>query len=75
MKVKRELLDWQKLGLQQTATGYGKKLTTPYKVSIGSRWYRVYCCIYSNSGLLYVDSKRHNVSSATLENAISAMEG
>ena len=44
--VKCDPLWWHDQGLQQTATGYGKKLTTPYKAFFLNRWYRVYatCC-------------------------------
>jgi hypothetical protein len=41
-------------GLRQTASGYGNKLATPYQVQINSRWRRVYCCCFSNSGTCYV---------------------
>ena len=41
-------------GLMQTATGYGKKLRTAYKVGIGNRAYRVYCHCMSNIGSLYI---------------------
>ena len=41
-------LDWQKAGLQQTATGYGLKLTTRYKVPHNGRLYRVYATCVSN---------------------------
>lgn len=39
---------WQKQGLQQTATGYGNKLTTEYMLHIGKRSYRVYAVCFSN---------------------------
>ena len=45
---------WHKRGLQQTASGYGSKLTTPYKVEHNGRLYRVYCVCWSNSGTLYI---------------------
>jgi len=46
-------------GRLQTATGYGRKLSTPYKVrKPGSKvWKRVYCCCFSNSGTLYTLNK------------------
>jgi len=43
--------------LMQTATGYGSKLATQYKVKHNNRLKRVYCRIYSNSGTLYIMSK------------------
>jgi hypothetical protein len=45
---------WQEKGLTQTASGYGRKLTTPYKVKFNGRWRRVYCCQFSNAGTLYI---------------------
>ena len=48
-------------GLQYTRTGYGKKIPTTRMVKIpgmGNRWRRVYCCIFSNSGTCYVDTKK-----------------
>lgn len=39
---------WHKAGLQQTATGYGRKLTTRYKVQFEGKLYRVYATCYSN---------------------------
>ena len=61
---------WHERGLQQTASGYGRKLTTPYKTSYNGRMYRVYCICFSNSGTLYVISKGerlyiHNTERAT----------
>lgn len=45
---------WHEQGLQQTATGYGRKLTTPYKVEHNGRLYRVYGRCYSNVFSLYI---------------------
>lgn len=42
-------LDWQKRGLQQTASGYGAKLTGRYKISFNGRLYRIYHTCYGNS--------------------------
>lgn len=47
-------LEWQRRGLQYTASGYGKKIPTRYQVEIAGKWRRVYCCIYSNSGTCYI---------------------
>jgi hypothetical protein len=47
-------LQWQRAGLQQTATGYGSKLTTSRMLQHGGRLCRVYCYCYSNSGTCYV---------------------
>jgi hypothetical protein len=43
-------LDWQKRGLQQTATGYGAKLTSPYKINFEDKLYRLYVTQYGNAG-------------------------
>ena len=56
LEHKIELLPWQKQGLSYTATGYGRKIPTSRMVKLpgDSRWRRVYCCTYSNSGTCYV---------------------
>lgn len=36
-------------------TGYGAKIPTAYMVrTIGQKWRRVYCAVYSNAGTCYV---------------------
>jgi hypothetical protein len=47
---------WQKQGLQQTATGYGGKLTTEYTITLPDmpRPYRVYAICYSNCASFYI---------------------
>jgi hypothetical protein len=45
---------WHLKGLMQTATGYGRKLTTTQKVNIGNRSYRVYCHCFSNVGSIFI---------------------
>lgn len=47
-------LAWQLKGLQQTATGYGSKLTTIYKTAHNGRMYRVYAVCWSNASTLYI---------------------
>lgn len=54
VELREAPLWWQQKGLQQTATGYGSRLTTPYKVKFNNRWRRVYCRQYSNAGTLYI---------------------
>jgi hypothetical protein len=46
---------FHKLNLQQTASGYGAKLTTVWKISFDSgngkpKLYRVFCTQYGNAG-------------------------
>ena len=48
---------FHKKGLSQTASGYGSKLTTPWKVEYRGRLYRIYCMCWSNSGTNYIISK------------------
>ena len=48
------MLDWQALGLMQTASGYGRRLTTTREVFYAGRWRRVYCCQFSNAGTCYI---------------------
>jgi hypothetical protein len=50
-------LEWHKLGRSQTATGYGNKLTTPYKVQHNGRLYRVYATCWSNAATCWIQSK------------------
>lgn len=47
-------LAWQAMGLQETATGYGSKLTTRYKVEHKGRRYRVYASRYGNCSSLFI---------------------
>ena len=52
---------WQTKGLQQTASGYGARLVTPYMVKFNDKWRRVYCRIYSNIGTLYIGKLSDNL--------------
>ena len=54
LAMSERLLEWQRLGLQYTATGYGTKIPTSKVI----RWSdgkvrRVYCDICSNAGSCY----------------------
>jgi hypothetical protein len=55
--LERHPLPWQEQGLQETASGYGAKLTTVWKARFDGRLYRVYCTIYSNNGTCWFVSK------------------
>lgn len=46
-------LDWQKRGLQQTASGYGKKLTMRQKISFNGKLYRLYSTCFSNAASVW----------------------
>ena len=52
--AKANPLWWQKQGLMFTASGYGRRIPTEYMVRWGTKWRRVYCCICSNIGTLYI---------------------
>lgn len=54
-------LAWQLRGLMYTATGYGARIPTPYMVKHEGRLKRVYCRIYSNSGVCFIESNRKPV--------------
>lgn len=47
-------LEWQKRGKSETATGYGVKLRTPYKIRHAGRLRRIYCRCFSNVGTCYI---------------------
>jgi hypothetical protein len=53
-KTREKLLPWQERGLMYTASGYGIKIPTTKQLFILNRWRRVYCDIFSNSGMCYV---------------------
>lgn len=56
-EIKEAPLEWQRRGLQYTATGYGKRIPTTRMARVGKRWHRIYCAIFSNSGTCYIESK------------------
>ena len=43
-----------------SVTGCGKRIPTQYMVQVDNKWRRVYCCIYSNSGMLYIGQFKTN---------------
>jgi hypothetical protein len=59
VRAKHSLLPWQVSGLTYTASGYGRKIPTSRMVQLADnpKWYRVYCCIYSNIGTCYIVRK------------------
>jgi hypothetical protein len=60
-EVKEAPLAWQKLGLMQTATGYGSKLTTTKMLRHNNRWHRIYCMCWSNIGTCYILSRGQQI--------------
>lgn len=53
-------LCWQSKGLQYTATGYGSKIPTKYKIR-DKKLYRVYCSVFSNIGTLYIIKNKQKI--------------
>lgn len=54
-------LDWQKRGLQETATGYGAKLTMSIKINFNGRLYRLYCTRYAGAGSVWFAAKGRKI--------------
>jgi hypothetical protein len=54
LEARESLTWWQKQGLSYTATGYGRKIPTIHMVRHDNRWKRVYCCVFSNIGTLFI---------------------
>lgn len=52
---------WHERGLSQTASGYGSKLTSSYKVPYNGRLYRVYYSQFSNAGTAYIIVKGEKI--------------
>ena len=64
--VKREDLIYNPLwfhkrNLQETRSGYGRKLRTEHMIKYNNRLHRVYCQIFSNAGSLYILSKGRRI--------------
>lgn len=59
---------WQAQRLQYTASGYGKRIPTAYMVLVHGKWRRVYCCIYSNIGTLYIGRLSHGCTTVNIYN-------
>jgi hypothetical protein len=45
---------WHDFGLSYTASGYGRRIPSPYMVRHNGRWRRVYVCQYGNVGTAYI---------------------
>lgn len=65
--VKHSPLEWQKRGLQFTASGYGSRIPTEYMIKVDGRWRRVYCCICSNIGTLFIGKSHDNTATVQIE--------
>jgi hypothetical protein len=55
--IRVNLLWWQEKGLSYTASGYSSKMPTQNEIFIGKYWYRVYCSVFSNVGVLSIYPK------------------
>lgn len=63
LAMSERMLEWQRRGLQYTATGYGTKIPTSKVIRWSDgRERRVYCDIYSNVGSCYCMINRCKVS-------------
>lgn len=52
-------LPWQRHGLQQTASGYGMRLTTEWKINYGGKLRRLYAtCISNCATVWFIDKGR-----------------
>jgi len=56
-RLEHNPLPWQKRGLMYTRTGYGRRIPTENMIRFNGRLHRIYCCIFSNSGTLYIEHK------------------
>ena len=54
-------LPWQRRGLQQTASGYGAKLTSQYKLSFNGKLYRIYHSCYGNASSAWFVAKGRKI--------------
>lgn len=52
---------WHKQGLRQTASGYGRKLTSGRKIRFEGRDYRLYVTCFSNAGSTWFTVKGRKI--------------
>lgn len=53
-EYKHAPMQHHRAGLTYTATGYGQRIPTEHMIRTHGKWRRVYCCIFSNIGTLYI---------------------
>lgn len=53
--------DWMRRGLQETASGYGRRLNSGLKISFNGRLYRIYITIFSNNGTAWFKTKGEEI--------------
>ena len=46
---------------QAPLSGYGKNIKTGYKLIHNGRLHRIYSCCYGNTGMLYIKTKRGDI--------------
>ena len=61
LESKKSLLPHHIAGQSYTTTGYGSRIPTTQMVKFRGRWRRVYCCIFSNVGTLYIGKRSDNL--------------
>ena len=52
---------WHEQGLQYTATGYGKRIPSRFKVYFEGKWRRVYVTQYSNVGSAWINFQSEEI--------------
>jgi len=52
---------WHKRGLQKTASGYGAKIESQYKISFNGKLYRIYHTCYGNSSSAWFKVKGQTI--------------
>lgn len=60
-ELKDSPLWWHVKGLSQTASGYGAKLTSRYKISYEGKEYRLYTTCFSNAGSTWFTVKGRKI--------------
>ncbi len=53
--------EWMRRGLQETASGYGRRLNSGYKINFCGKLYRVYTTIFSNNGTCWFKVKGRQI--------------
>lgn len=52
---------WMQRGLQETASGYGSRLNSGYKINFNGKLYRLYTTIYGNVGSTWFKTKGRKI--------------
>lgn len=52
---------WMKMGLQETASGYGRRLNTGKMIHYGGRLYRLYATCYSNAASVWFKTRGRTI--------------